>query len=258
MDIETVTNEALQARLSEVNDEYLKKILLQQQTEKLDEFAKKEADIMKSFKDVTKNRERIEKEGRTAGDYMTSYLNSLYDPYSLVRDPVKAEEDKLKALRKQREAYMKEQKELLEFAQKQIDSNPEKIKRDKQDADRRRSEADQMMGKYNKSDGKEWGTGQYKGTGALDDIGNEGGKDIEKRRDRANNAKEKIIYFKQLIRIVLTDTLGNIVPRCDFLITRSKCTRQIIEGIFNQLNMFANRYRYEILYDIYFKWLTYK
>ena len=52
-------------------------------------------------------------------------------------------------------------------------------------------------------------------TGAF----NEGGKDIEKRRDRANNAKEKIIYFKQLIRVVLTDTLGNIVPRCDFLIT---------------------------------------
>lgn len=65
-------------------------------------------------------------------------------------------------------------------------------------------------------------------TGAF----NEGGKDIEKRRDRSNNAKEKIIFFKQLIRIVLTDTLGNIVPRCDFLITRSKCTRQIIEGMF--------------------------
>ena len=41
-----------------------------------------------------------------------------------------------------------------------------------------------------------------------------------------------MLYFKQLIRIVLTDTLGNIVPRCDFLITRSKCTKQIIEGMF--------------------------
>lgn len=40
------------------------------------------------------------------------------------------------------------------------------------------------------------------------------------------------MFFKQLIRVVLTDTLGNIVPKCEFLVTRSKCTRQIIQGMF--------------------------
>ncbi len=65
----------------------------------------------------------------------------------------------------------------------------------------------------------------------------EGGKNVEKRLEKRGNRGRKNDFFRELICIVITDSLGNIIHGCEFKITRSKCTMDTINGMIRKSPM---------------------
>lgn len=66
--------------------------------------------------------------------------------------------------------------------------------------------------------------------GDLQGAFEEGGKDIEKKRDARNNRVKKIDFFRQLITICICDKSGKVIPGCEFKVTRDKLTEANIYG----------------------------
>jgi TP901 family phage tail tape measure protein len=106
LNAETVTNEQLQTALDAVNKEYVKKIFLQQNAEKMQEFAEKEIELMKELQEETK---RLAKEGKQFRVEQGGEVRLLSQDIQI---DISQTKKAIGELKKEREDFLKGQNEL--------------------------------------------------------------------------------------------------------------------------------------------------
>lgn len=72
---------------------------------------------------------------------------------------------------------------------------------------------------------------------ALEQAFAEGGKNVEKRLQARGNRAKKGEYLRELVNVVICDSVGKIIHGCDFKIGRSKMSLSTLMGFIKKSPM---------------------